>query len=127
MPKMRTKVVIYIYPLYIPNITLNHRSIMEEHCNSFTKYAPTGHWCAGFCLLFLLGVRARHPLVGPVLKSQHHAVRLAIARDHQNCQVFHCHPILFTDISRVTLSTLTDVKECEDAIGNIKLPATSST
>ncbi|KAJ8361323.1 hypothetical protein SKAU_G00178480 [Synaphobranchus kaupii] len=51
------------------------------------------------------GMRARHPVVGPVLTAQHRAARLAFAREHQNWQVRHWRPVLFTDESRFTLST----------------------
>ncbi|KAK0153439.1 Transmembrane protein 245 [Merluccius polli] len=51
------------------------------------------------------GLRARCPLVGPVLTAQHRAARLAFAREHQNWQVRHWRPVLFTDESRFTLST----------------------
>ncbi|KAJ8377134.1 hypothetical protein SKAU_G00077140 [Synaphobranchus kaupii] len=51
------------------------------------------------------GMRARRPVVGPVLTAQHRAARLAFARDHQNWQVRHWRPVLFTDESRCTLST----------------------
>ncbi|KAJ8381365.1 hypothetical protein SKAU_G00021430 [Synaphobranchus kaupii] len=51
------------------------------------------------------GMRAQRPVVGPVLTAQHHAARLAFAREHQNWQVRHWRPVLFTDESRFTLST----------------------
>ncbi len=49
------------------------------------------------------GLRARCPLVGPVLIARHHGARFAI--EHQNWQVCHWRPVLFTDESRFTLST----------------------
>uniref|UniRef100_A0AAY5L5E7 Tc1-like transposase DDE domain-containing protein n=1 Tax=Esox lucius TaxID=8010 RepID=A0AAY5L5E7_ESOLU len=52
-------------------------------------------------------MRARDPLVGPVLTAHHCAARLAFTREHRNWQVHHWHPVLFTDESRFTL---TDVK-----------------
>ncbi|KAJ8332481.1 hypothetical protein SKAU_G00422700 [Synaphobranchus kaupii] len=51
------------------------------------------------------GMRARHPLVGPLVTAQHRAARLAFSREHQNWQVRHWRPVLFTDESRFTLST----------------------
>ncbi len=48
---------------------------------------------------------ARHAVVGPVLAAQHCAAWLALAREHQNWQVRHWRPVLFTDESRFTLST----------------------
>ena len=48
---------------------------------------------------------ARCPLVEPVLTAQHCAARLGFARKHQNWQVRHWRPTLFTDESRFTLST----------------------
>ena len=51
------------------------------------------------------GMRARRPLVGPVLTAQHCATQLAFTREHQNWQVRHWCPVLFTDESRFTLST----------------------
>lgn len=47
-----------------------------------------------------VGTRARRPLVGPVLTAQHFAARLAFAREHQNWQIHHWYPVLFTDESR---------------------------
>ncbi len=40
------------------------------------------------------GLRARHPLVGPVLTARHRGARLAFAVEHQNWQVRHWHPVL---------------------------------
>ena len=51
------------------------------------------------------GLRARRPVVGPVLTAQHRGARLAFAQEHQNWQVRHWRPVLFTDESRFTLST----------------------
>uniref|UniRef100_A0A8C7SD56 Tc1-like transposase DDE domain-containing protein n=1 Tax=Oncorhynchus mykiss TaxID=8022 RepID=A0A8C7SD56_ONCMY len=51
------------------------------------------------------GMRARHPQVGVVLTAQHRAGRLAFAREHQDWQIRRWHPVLFTDVSRFTLST----------------------
>ncbi|KAL0154107.1 hypothetical protein M9458_050566, partial [Cirrhinus mrigala] len=45
------------------------------------------------------------PQVGVVLTAQHRAGRLAFAREHQDWQIRHWHPVLFTDESRFTLST----------------------
>ncbi|CDQ78348.1 unnamed protein product [Oncorhynchus mykiss] len=50
-------------------------------------------------------MRARHPQVGVVLTAQHRAGRLAFAREHQDWQICHWRPVLFTDESRFTLST----------------------
>lgn len=41
-------------------------------------------------------LRARHPVVGPVLTAQHCRARWAFTIAHQNWQVHHCHPVLFT-------------------------------
>uniref|UniRef100_A0A1A7YAS8 Transposase Tc1-like domain-containing protein n=2 Tax=Iconisemion striatum TaxID=60296 RepID=A0A1A7YAS8_9TELE len=51
------------------------------------------------------GLRARRPVVGPVLTAQHRRAPLAFAQEHQNWQVRHWRPVLFTDESRFTLST----------------------
>uniref|UniRef100_A0AAZ3STU8 Transposase Tc1-like domain-containing protein n=2 Tax=Oncorhynchus tshawytscha TaxID=74940 RepID=A0AAZ3STU8_ONCTS len=51
------------------------------------------------------GMRARRPQVGVVLTAQHRAGRLAFAREHQDWQIHHWRPVLFTDESRFTLST----------------------
>ncbi|KAI3356569.1 hypothetical protein L3Q82_017771 [Scortum barcoo] len=50
-------------------------------------------------------MRARRPQVGVVLTAQHRAGRLAFAREHQDWQIRHWRPVLFTDESRFTLST----------------------
>uniref|UniRef100_A0A8K9XZB2 Transposase Tc1-like domain-containing protein n=1 Tax=Oncorhynchus mykiss TaxID=8022 RepID=A0A8K9XZB2_ONCMY len=51
------------------------------------------------------GMRARRLQVGVVLTAQHRAGRLAFAREHQDWQIRHWRPVLFTDESRFTLST----------------------
>uniref|UniRef100_A0A4W5MI74 Transposase Tc1-like domain-containing protein n=1 Tax=Hucho hucho TaxID=62062 RepID=A0A4W5MI74_9TELE len=51
------------------------------------------------------GMRARRTQVGVVLTAQHRAGRLAFAREHQDWQIRHWRPVLFTDESRFTLST----------------------
>uniref|UniRef100_A0A9J7X3I4 Transposase Tc1-like domain-containing protein n=1 Tax=Cyprinus carpio carpio TaxID=630221 RepID=A0A9J7X3I4_CYPCA len=51
------------------------------------------------------GMRAQCPAVGPVLIAQHCPARLAFAREHQNWQVPHWHPVLFADDIRFTLNT----------------------
>ncbi|XP_070290925.1 uncharacterized protein [Salvelinus sp. IW2-2015] len=48
---------------------------------------------------------ARRPQVGVVFTAQHRAGRLAFAREHQDWQIRHWRPVLFTDESRFTLST----------------------
>ncbi len=40
-----------------------------------------------------------------MLTARHHGARLAFAIKHQNCQIRHWHPVLFTDESRFILST----------------------
>ena len=49
------------------------------------------------------GLRARRPVVCPVLTAQHRGARLAFAIEHQNWHVRHWRPVLFTDESRFTL------------------------
>ncbi len=51
------------------------------------------------------GLRAQRPLVGPVLTARLRGARLAFAIEHQNWQVCHWHPVLFTEESRFILST----------------------
>ncbi|KAI4884107.1 hypothetical protein NFI96_009820 [Prochilodus magdalenae] len=51
------------------------------------------------------GVRARHPQMGVVLTAQDRAGSLAFAREHQDWEIRHWRPVLFTDESRFTLST----------------------
>uniref|UniRef100_A0A673W4C9 Tc1-like transposase DDE domain-containing protein n=1 Tax=Salmo trutta TaxID=8032 RepID=A0A673W4C9_SALTR len=51
------------------------------------------------------GMRARRPQVGVVLTAQHRTGCLAFAREHQDWQIHHWRPVLFTDESRFTLST----------------------
>ncbi|KAL0153885.1 hypothetical protein M9458_050806, partial [Cirrhinus mrigala] len=52
------------------------------------------------------------------------AGRLAFAREHQDWQIRHWRPVLFTDESRFTLSTCD--RHDRDAVENVLLPATSS-
>ncbi|KAI4899955.1 hypothetical protein NFI96_026550 [Prochilodus magdalenae] len=51
------------------------------------------------------GLRARHPVVGPVLTAQHRRARLAFATEHQNWQIRHRRLVLSTDESSFYLST----------------------
>jgi len=51
------------------------------------------------------GLRARCPLVGPVLTARQSGARSAFAIENQNWQVRHWCPVLFTNESRFTLST----------------------
>uniref|UniRef100_A0A8C7DLD9 Transposase n=1 Tax=Oncorhynchus kisutch TaxID=8019 RepID=A0A8C7DLD9_ONCKI len=51
------------------------------------------------------GMRARRPQVGVVLTAQDRAGRFLFAREHQDWQIRHWCPVLFTDESRFTLST----------------------
>ena len=50
-------------------------------------------------------MRARRPARGPILTAQHRVQRLNFAHEHQNWQLRHWRPVLFTDESRFTLST----------------------
>ena len=50
-------------------------------------------------------MRARRPAQGPGLTAQHRSVRFNFARQHQNGQIRHWSPILFTDESSFTEST----------------------
>ncbi|KAI4872571.1 hypothetical protein NFI96_010014 [Prochilodus magdalenae] len=43
------------------------------------------------------GMRARRPQVGVVLTAQHRAGRLPFAREHQDWQIRHWRPVLFTE------------------------------
>ncbi|KAL0185765.1 hypothetical protein M9458_017435, partial [Cirrhinus mrigala] len=58
------------------------------------------------------GMRARRSQMGVVLTAQHCAGRLAFAREHQDWQIRHWRPVLFTDKSRFTLSTRDRVWRC---------------
>ncbi|KAL7844027.1 hypothetical protein SRHO_G00225660 [Serrasalmus rhombeus] len=49
-------------------------------------------------------MRARRPQTGVVLTAQHHAGCLAFAREHQDWQIHHWRPVLFTDESRGGIS-----------------------
>ena len=51
------------------------------------------------------GMRARQPARGPILTAQHRVQRLNFAHEHQNWQLRHWRPVLFTDESRFTVST----------------------
>ncbi len=51
------------------------------------------------------GLKARCPLVGPVLTARHCGARLAFTIECQNWQILHWRPVLFTDENRFILST----------------------
>ena len=52
-----------------------------------------------------LGMRARRPARCPILTVEHRTARLNFAREHQNWQLRHWMPVLFTDESRFSVST----------------------
>ncbi|KAI4887035.1 hypothetical protein NFI96_005192 [Prochilodus magdalenae] len=60
------------------------------------------------------GLRARRLVEGPVLTAQHCRPRLAFAIEHQNWQICHRRPVLFTDVTG-----------SGDAVENVMPPATS--
>ena len=72
------------------------------------------------------GMRARRPARGPILTAQHRVQRLNFAREHQNWQLRHWRPVLFTDESRFTVSTNDDVLGCGDARENVMQTVTLS-
>ena len=51
------------------------------------------------------GMRARGPVRGPIVTGQHRVQRLNFAREHQDWQLRHGRPVLFTYESRFTVST----------------------
>uniref|UniRef100_A0AAR2KGV7 Transposase Tc1-like domain-containing protein n=1 Tax=Pygocentrus nattereri TaxID=42514 RepID=A0AAR2KGV7_PYGNA len=53
------------------------------------------------------GMRARRPQMGVVLTAQHRAGCLAFAREHQDWQIRHWRPVLFTVESRFTMRQMT--------------------
>ena len=64
------------------------------------------------------GMRARQPVRGQILTAKHRVQRLKFAREHQNWQLRHSRPALFTDESGFTVST-NDRRGCGDARENI--------
>jgi hypothetical protein len=54
---------------------------------------------------------------GLCFTAQHHAGRLAFAREHQDWQIHHWRPVLFTAESRFTLSTWTEEPLKEEVTG----------
>ena len=51
------------------------------------------------------GMRARRPARCPILTVEHRTARLNFACEHQNWQLRHWRPVLFTDESRFSVST----------------------
>ena len=49
-------------------------------------------------------LRSRRPFVGLILTPHHRAAQMAFAREHQNWQVHHWRPVLFTEESRLNIS-----------------------
>jgi hypothetical protein len=49
------------------------------------------------------GLRARRPVVGPILKKKHRTARLAWARARRRCRLHAWQHILFSDESRFSL------------------------
>ena len=49
-------------------------------------------------------LRSRRPFIGLILTPRHRATRRTFARKHQNWQVHHLRPVLFTDESQFNLS-----------------------
>ncbi|KAI4894222.1 hypothetical protein NFI96_027092 [Prochilodus magdalenae] len=75
----------------------------EEHCQSPTAVTVSDQTIRN--RPHEGGLRARRPVGGPVLTGQHRRARLAFATEHQNWQIRHRRLVLFTDESRVYLST----------------------
>ena len=49
------------------------------------------------------GLRARHPMVGQILKQRHRTARLAMVRAHPRWRLYTWQHILFSDESRFSL------------------------
>ena len=49
------------------------------------------------------GLRARHPMVGQILKQRHRTARLAMVRAHRRWRLYTWQHILFSDESRFSL------------------------
>ncbi|KAI4898896.1 hypothetical protein NFI96_004812 [Prochilodus magdalenae] len=79
------------------------REEQEEHCQSPTAVNVSDQTIRN--RPHEGGLRARRPVVGPVLTGQHRRARLAFATEHQNHQIRHRCLVLFTGESRVYLST----------------------
>ncbi|KAI4889351.1 hypothetical protein NFI96_010279 [Prochilodus magdalenae] len=75
----------------------------DEHCQSPTAVNVSDQTIRN--RLHEGGLRARHPVVGPVFTGHHRRARLASATEHQNWQISHRPLVLFTDESRFYLST----------------------
>ena len=71
------------------------------------------------------GLRARRPVVCPVLTAQHRGARLAFALEHQNWHVRHWRPVLSQMRAGSPGAPVIDVKGSGDAKENAMLPATS--
>ncbi|KAI4891182.1 hypothetical protein NFI96_000456 [Prochilodus magdalenae] len=81
------------------------------------------------------GLRARRPVVGPVLTGQHRRARLAFATEHQNWQIRHRRLVLFTvmvwggislegrtDLYRLDNGTLTAIRYQDEILGPVVRP-----
>lgn len=82
----------------------------DEHCQSYNNdlQQDTGVNMSDLTVRNRLcesGLRTECPLVGPVITSWFYGARLAYTRAYQNWQVHHWHPVLFTEESRLTLTT----------------------
>ena len=72
-------------------------------------------------------MRARRPLVGPVLTAQHPAAWLTFTREHPNWQVRLWHPVLFANVGRECSQWACDRHErVWRHLVNVTLPVTSS-
>ena len=71
-------------------------------------------------------MRARPPIRGSFLTAQHRAVRFNFAREHQNRQLRHWRPVVFTDYSSFASDLMADMLEREDARENITQTVTLS-
>ncbi|KAI4886940.1 hypothetical protein NFI96_030455 [Prochilodus magdalenae] len=79
------------------------REEQDEHCQSPTAVNVPDQTIRN--MPHEDGLRARHPVVGPVLTGQHRRARLAFATEHRNWQIRHRRLVLFTDESIFYLST----------------------
>ena len=71
------------------------------------------------------GLRARRPVVCPVLTAQHRGARLAFAIEHQNWHVRHWRPGFSQMRAGSPWAPVIDVKGSGEAKENALLPATS--
>ncbi|KAI4873226.1 hypothetical protein NFI96_028181 [Prochilodus magdalenae] len=103
-----------------------HKEEQEEHCQSPTAVNVSDQTIRN--RPHEGGLRARRPVVGPVLTGQHRRARLAFGTEHQNWQIRHSDGLGGmslegrTDLYMLDSGTLTAIRYQDEILGPVVRP-----